>query len=107
SVQYITVNIRISNAGSEASPATNLYYLLGPSPTYPSAGAQDLRSVPSLASGASETDSWRIVPTSQASALPPGACKTLSIWLDAAGRNVNVLLIHSSPPSVQAQVCNT
>ena len=97
-----TVNIRVTNVGSESSPATKLEWrcCIGQS------GYLDgTRSVPALAPGQTENDSWQVRPYLVFPGLPPGSCDNFAIQLNPLGAPPH--LGQDGIPSVQTALCNT
>jgi hypothetical protein len=97
-----TVNIQVTNRGSEASPATSLEWrcCIGTS------GYLDAtRPVPALAPGQSESDSWQVRPYLVAPGLPPGSCDDFAIQLSPLGGAPH--LGQYGTPTVQTSLCNS
>jgi hypothetical protein len=94
----VHVSIHVTNAGSEASPTTKLWWQFGP--TDQCCGVlNDTRAVPSLQPGQSEDDSWTIDAFLVSPGLPYGSCQVLAIRLNPTGGNPSHI-------AAETEVCN-
>jgi len=101
-VQYITVNVRVTNTGTLASFGANMVWQFAPASKVGS-WINSVKTVPALAPGQSYDYSWTAYPT-QSTPLLPGTCDVLAFWLNPqGGSNVGP----PQSPTSETQVCNT